>query len=345
VKLLILGGTMFLGRYLVKAALASGHEVTLFNRGKTYPDLFPEVEKLRGDRKESVQPLAGRRWDAVIDTCGYVPRVVRMSAELLADAVDHYTFISTISVYSDSKTCGQDEGAPLMKLEDETTEEVTGETYGGLKALCEREAERAMPGRALIIRPGLITGPHDPSDRFTYWPVRVQKGGEILAPGPPGTPVQHIDVRDLAEWTLRAVEQKLTGVFNATGPDYAPPPRMLTMDEVLDTCLDVTGSDATFTWVTPGFLIGNEVGAFTEVPLWVPGEDWGATTVRVKKAIDAGLTFRPLATTIKDTLEWHAVRHGEGEGSGEEIALRAGLAVEREQDLLAKWSAQSGSKA
>jgi 2'-hydroxyisoflavone reductase len=339
VKLLILGGTMFLGRYLVKAALERGHEVSLFNRGKTYPDLFPEVEKLRGDRKQNLEPLVGRRWDAVVDTCGYVPRAVEMSAELLAGAVDHYTFISTISVYSDSKTQGQDESAPLATLENETTEEVTGETYGGLKALCEQEAERAMPGRALVIRPGLIVGPHDPSDRFTYWPVRVARGGEILAPGPPSTPVQQIDVRDLAEWTLRVVEQRSTGVFNATGLDYAP--EMLSMRDVLNACQEVTGSGASFTWVSPAFLLEHDVAPFTEVPLWVPGEDWGAVTVRVKKAIDAGLTFRPLATTVKDTLDWHALRHGEGAREGEEGALRAGLKPERERELLAAWNARS----
>lgn len=341
-KLLILGGTLFLGRYLVKAALARGHQVTLFNRGKTNPDLFPEVLKLRGDRKESLAPLAGRRWDAVIDTSGYVPRAVRMSAEFLADAVDHYTFISTISVYEDTKTCGLDEQGPLATLADETTEVVNAETYGGLKALCEKSVRQVMSGRALVIRPGLISGPHDPSDRFTYWPVRIAGGGEVLAPGPPSTPVQLIDVRDLAEWILRAVEKKLTGVFNATGPDHAQPPA-LTIEGVLTACEQVTGSKATFTWVSEAFLEEHEVAAFTEVPLWVPEEDWGAVTVRVRKAVAAGLTFRPMVVTVKDTLEWHRLRHGEGEKEKQEIALRAGLKPDRERELIAAWHARSGS--
>lgn len=339
-KLLILGGTLFLGRYLVKAALARSHQVTLFNRGKTNPDLFPEVLKLRGDRKESLAPLAGRRWDAVIDTSGYVPRVVRMSAEFLADAVDHYTFVSTISVYEDTKTRGLDEQGPLVKLTDETTEVVDAETYGGLKAQCEKPVKQVMSGRTLIVRPGLISGPHDPSDRFTYWPVRIARGGEVLAPGPPSTPTQFIDVRDLAGWILRAVERKLTGVFNATGPDYAEP--MLTIEKVLTTCAQVTGSGATFTWVSEAFLEENGVAAFTEVPLWVPEEDWGAVTVRTRKAVDAGLNFRPLATTVKDTLEWHRLRHGEREAGKQEVALRAGLKPERERELLQAWHARSG---
>ncbi len=207
-KLLVLGGTVFLGRHLVEAATARGHSVTLFNRGQHNPELYPEVEKLRGDRDSDLSALQGRRWDAVIDTCGYLPRAVRASAELLADAVDHYTFISSISVYADFHTPAMDESAPVGTLADETVEEVTGETYGPLKALCEQAAERALPGRVLNIRPGLIVGPHDPTDRFTYWPVRVARGGEVLAPGRPHVPVQVIDGRDLAEWTVRMVEAR-----------------------------------------------------------------------------------------------------------------------------------------
>ena len=188
-NLLILGGTVFLGRHLVEAALARGHAVTLFNRGQHNPDLFPEVERLRGDRDGDLQALEGRRWDAVVDTCGYVPRVVRASAEMLAPNVDHYTFISSISVYADTSKPGIDEQAPVGTLDDPTTEEVTGESYGPLKALCEQAAEAAMPGRVLNIRPGLIVGPHDPTDRFTYWVRRVAEGGEVLAPGNPHAPV------------------------------------------------------------------------------------------------------------------------------------------------------------
>src|SRR5262245_38592594 len=193
-KLLILGGTVFLGRYLVETALAHGHEVTLFNRGQHNPDLYPDVEKLHGDRDGGLDILRGRRWDAVIDTCGYVPRVVRASAELLAGAVDHYTFISSISAYPSFKAIGNDERPPVGTLADPTVEEVTGESYGPLKALCEQAVEQALPGRTLNIRPGLIVGPYDPSDRFTYWPHRVAQGGEVLAPGRPERHVQVVDV-------------------------------------------------------------------------------------------------------------------------------------------------------
>jgi uncharacterized protein YbjT (DUF2867 family) len=206
--LLILGGTGFLGRHLVESALGDGHRPTLFNRGLTEAELFPEVEKIEGDREGDPSALRGRRWDAVIDTCGYVPRVVGASARLLADAVDHYTFVSSISVYSDDIASGADEGAPVRELPDPTVEEVTGETYGGLKALCERAAEETMPGRVLNIRPGLISGPHDPTDRFTYWPRRIAAGGEVLAPDREERKVQYIDVRDLASWIVEMSEQE-----------------------------------------------------------------------------------------------------------------------------------------
>src|SRR5262249_55921530 len=244
-KLLILGGTIFLGRYLVEAALAAGHDVTLFNRGQHNPELYPEVEKLRGDRDGGLAALRGRRWDAVVDTSGYLPRVARASAELLADAVDHYTFISSISVYPHFRSLGTDESAPVDTLDDPNIEEVTGETYGPLKALCEQAAEQALPGRTLVIRPGLIVGPHDYSDRFTYWVRRVAQGGEVLAPERPDWHTQIIDVRDLAEWTLRMAERRLVGVYNATGPAYD-----LSFGQLLDTCRAVSGSDARFTWVS-----------------------------------------------------------------------------------------------
>ncbi len=334
-KLLILGGTMFLGRHLVTAALERGHQVTLFNRGKTNPDLFPEVEKIRGDRKVSLAPLAGRRFDAVVDTCGYVPRVAGMAATALAPLVDHYTFISSISVYADMKTAGQDEDAPVATLADATTEEVTGETYGGLKALCEKVVTETLPGRALVIRPGLISGPYDPTDRFTYWPVRIVRGGEVLAPAPPEATTQHIDARDLAAWTIRAVESRLTGVFNATGPDYP-----LTWREILETCRQVSGSDATFTWVSAAFLAAQEVAPWSEIPLWVPEEESGMLNVSVARAIAAGLAFRPLATTVADTLAWHATRPLPA-GAEQKPALKSGISPERETAVLAAWRAQS----
>jgi 2'-hydroxyisoflavone reductase len=325
-KLLILGGTVFLGRALVEAARARGHEVTLFNRGRHNADLFPEVAKLRGDRNGDLDALKGRQWDAVIDTCGYVPREVRPSAELLADSVSHYTFISSISVYSDFSQPDMDESGPLGVLEDETTEEVTGETYGPLKALCERAAEAALPGRTLHIRPGLIVGPHDPSDRFTYWPRRIAQGGDVLAPAPPDQLVQWIDVRDLAEWNIRLVEQGVTGIYNATGPD-AP----LTMQRLLETCRAVTGSAARLVWVDEAFLLEQGAVPWMEIPLWVPAsEGAGFSAVNCRKAIASGLTFRPLADTVRDTLAWDATRPQDAE-------LRAGLKPEKEAALLQAW--------
>lgn len=324
-RLLILGGTRFLGRALVDAALASGHEVTLFNRGQTNPQLYPQVEKLQGDRDGNLDALAGRRWDAVIDTCGYVPRVVGASAALLADAVDHYTFISSLSVYSDLTLEGMDEGAPVGTLEDERVEEITGETYGPLKVLCERMVAEKMNGRALQVRAGLIVGPHDATDRFTYWPYRVDQGGEVLAPGNPDNLVQFIDVRDIAAWTVHATEQRLAGPYNVTGPDYR-----LNMQQVLETCRVVSGSDATFTWVSDAFLQEHEVEPYTELPLWVPADYSGFGTFDIQKALDAGLAFRPLADTVNDTLAWQATRPDNWEWQN-------GLAPQREAELLRAW--------
>jgi 2'-hydroxyisoflavone reductase len=327
-RLLILGGTVFLGRHLVEAALARGHTVTLFHRGQHNPELFPEVEKLHGDRTVDLSALRGRRWDAAIDTCGYVPRVVRASAELLAGAVDHYTFISSISVYPHFRSLGLDERAAVGTLEDPTVEEVTGETYGPLKALCEQAAEQAMPGRALIIRPGLIVGPHDPTDRFTYWPHRVAQGGEVLVPGRSERHTQIIDARDLAEWTLRMVEARRTGVYNATGPDYD-----LTIGRLFDVCRDVSGGDARFTWVAEGFLGEKELGPWIELPLWIPESDAdmvGFADVDCARAIAAGLTFRDLAATVRDTLAWDATRPPDHE-------WHAGLKPQREAQLLRDW--------
>lgn len=326
-KLLVLGGTVFLGRHIVAEALAHGHEVTLFNRGQHNPDLFPEVEKLRGNRNGNLETLRGRRWDAVIDTCGYIPRLVRASAELLAQSVEHYTFISSISVYADFRAPGLNENAPVGRLQDEVVEEITGETYGPLKALCEQAIENAMPGRALIIRPGLIVGPHDPTDRFTYWPYRVAQGGEVLAPGHPDRPVQIIDVRDLAKWIVRMVEAGKTGTYNATGPDYT-----LTIGHLLETCRSVSRSNATFMWIDEGFLLAVGVQPWMELPLWVPDteEYRGFSAVNCTKAISDGLSFRPLAETIQDTLAWVTTRPSD-------TPWRAGLKREREKELLQQW--------
>jgi 2'-hydroxyisoflavone reductase len=330
-KLLILGGTVFLGRHIVEAALARGHEVTLFNRGRHGAELFPGVERLHGDRDSGaagLSELRGRAWDAAVDTSGYVPRVVRESAGLLADAVGHYTFISSISVYADLSAPGADETAPVQALADPSVEEVTGETYGPLKALCERAVEEALPGRALVIRPGLIVGPHDPTDRFTYWPARVARGGTVLAPGRPGWVTQFIDVRDLADWTVHMVEHRRTGTYNATGPE-APLP----FGQLLEASEAAAANGARVEWVSEQFLLDQGVQPWSDLPLWIPELDpsmAGFSQVDCTRAIVAGLRFRPLAQTVRDTLAWHTTRPADQ-------PLRAGLAPEREAELLRVW--------
>jgi 2'-hydroxyisoflavone reductase len=348
-KLLILGGTKFLGRYAVEAALARGHEVTLFNRGQLNPELFPEVEKLRGDRDGGLDALRGGRWDAVVDPSGYSPRVVRESARLLADSTGHYTFVSSISVYRDTSVPGVGEDYPVGTVTDEqlreaealqqselTTAPFFWERYGALKALCERAAEEEMPGRVLNVRAGLIVGPHDYSDRFPYWPRRVAEGGEVLAPGDPGRQVQFIDVRDLAGWILDMAEAREAGTFNAAGPDYK-----LTMGRVLETCRGATGSDARFVWVDEQFLLDAGVGPWMEMPLWMPRA--GADNVNrhfmevsVEKAVAAGLRFRPLSETVRDTLEWDLSRPAGTQ-------RRAGLAREKEREVLDAWRGRGGA--
>ncbi len=324
-NILMIGGTVFLGRHTVAAALAHGHAVTLFNRGQHNPDLFPGVEKLHGDRDGGLDVLRGRHWDAVIDFCGYVPRVVRTSAELLAKAVEHYTFISSVSVYAElTQAPVVDEDSLVGKIEDETTETITGESYGPLKALCEQAVEKTLPGRTLIIRPGLIVGPDDPSDRFTYWPVRIARGGQVLCPSGPAWETQIIDVRDLAEWTIRLVEEQTTGVYNATGPA-----RALTFGEVIDVCRQVSQSNAEWVWVGNKWLLGAGVQPWMELPLWLAGDDMIA---KIERALTVGLTFRPLADTVRDTLAWARTRPAEH-------AWRAGLPAEKEVELLQKWAA------
>jgi 2'-hydroxyisoflavone reductase len=331
-KILLLGGTLYAGRHLVEIALQRGFEVTLFHRGETNPELFPTVERLHGDRGSDLSALVGGRWDAVIDTSGYLPQVVRASAELLAEAVDHYTFISTISVYADTSHQGITETDPVEELDGSITEEVNGKTYGPLKALCELEAEAALPGRILTVRTGLIVGPYDPSDRFTYWPYRVAQGGEVLAPEKPASPVQIIDARDLAAWILDMVSARHTGVYNATGP--AVP---LSLGAVLEASREVSGSDARVTWVEGDFLLAQEVAPWMDLPLWLSGEAYaGFFGVDVRKAITHGLTFRPITETAADTLAWAKTRPADYE-------WQAGLTRERERALLATWHAANRS--
>ncbi len=332
-RLLILGGTVFLGRHLVRAALDRGHTITLFNRGRHNPELFPEVERLYGDRGADLTPLRGRCWDAVVDTCGYVPRVVRESARALSASVGHYTFVSSISVYARLDRPGVDEAAPVGILADERVEEVTGESYGPLKALCEREVAEQFPEAALNIRPGLLVGPHDPTDRFTYWPVRAARGGDVLAPATRESPLQVLDARDLAEWMVRMVEAGETGTFNATAPDYT-----LTWGHLLDDCRLIGGSETVITWVTEEFLLEQGVEPWSELPLWVPHAEQTARClhqVSARKAISAGLRFRPLVETARDTLAWWRALPAERE-------LQAGITPQREAELLSRWHARSG---
>lgn len=339
-KLLVIGGTVFLGRHVVEAALESGHEVTTFTRGLHNSGQLPEVEQLHGDRRGDLSELRGRRWDAVIDTCGYVPSAARASARLLADAVEHYAFISSQSVYANYDVPGIDENHAVQELTDEQVQEAKaikpstatiavsyGAMYGGLKALCERAVEEEMPGRALNVRAGLIVGPHDYSDRFTYWVRRIAQGGEVLAPGMQEQPVQLVDVRDLSDWLVRMALNGQAGVFNATGPDGK-----LTLGETLETCRSVSGSDASLTWVSEEFIADKKIEGWSELPLWNPSEANIANffSVDCSKAIASGLTFRPLTETVRDTLEWDKTRDPATE-------LRAGLKREREAELLSDW--------
>lgn len=339
-RLLVLGGTRFVGRHLAAAALARGHALTLAHRGLTHPDLFPGVEHLFGDRGGDLSFLSGRRWDAVLDVNGYLPRLVRAAAQLLAGAVDRYVFVSTISAYA-RRSAGEaggtgrrDEEQPLARppAGQEETEEITDETYGWLKAACEAAVSAALPGRALIVRPGLIAGPQDPTGRFSYWPWRLARGGEVLAPAAPACPVQLIDARDLGEWIVRQVETGATGVYNACGPG-----RPLTLGEVLATCRDVAGPEATFTWVDESFLLDQGVTPWTTLPLWLPGTATSFAGIDNRRARAAGLTFRPLAETVRDTLSWLAELNGELPVSADRADP---LTPAREAALLRAWHAR-----
>ena len=336
-KLLVLGGTKFLGRHVVEAGLARGDEVTIFNRGQFNPELYPEVEKLRGDRDGGLEVLRGRRWDAVLDTSGYVPRVVRASAELLADAVDLYVFISSMSVYADFRQ-PNDEDSPTATLADESAEERTGETYGPLKALCERAAEAALPGRVLNVRAGLIVGPYDPTGRFTYWTERVARGGEVLAPAPRERQIQFVDARDLSEWMLRMIDARRAGVFNAAGPDYK-----LTMKGFLEACRDACETDARFTWVDEQFLLDKGVEPWGNLPLWLPEsaeEHRYFFAENCARAFAAGLTFRPVADTARDTLAWQRAGSPGLDTDAPNSVQAHTLKPERERELLDEWRAR-----
>ena len=331
-KLLVLGGTRFLGPAIVDAALANGHEVTLFNRGRSNPHLYPELEKLRGDRDGKLDALKGRTWDAVLDTSGFVPRITDMSAKLLADAVEQYVFVSSISVYpgfgTDDTTITEE--TPVAKMEDETQESM--QFYGPLKALSERAIDKYFDGRATHVRSGLIVGPQDRSDRFSWWPYRFSRGGEILSPGDGTTGVQFIDVRDLGAWMVHTVEAKVAGVFNVTG--FKGRVDFRDFLGALKCEIDTT---TTLTWVPEDFLLEQEVRPFMGLPLWIP--QGKLPHVDCAKAFDNGLICRPLARTARDTLDWIVSPDGRGDRK-----WRTGLKPEKEQAVLAAWQTTQSEK-
>ena len=296
-NLLVLGGTIFLGRHIVDAALAAGHAVTLLNRGRHGAGLFPQAERLVGDRDGDLGALAGRRFDAVIDCSGYTPGQVQRSTQALGERAGHTVFVSSISAYA---------GFAPDKVYDESAPLAAGhEGYGALKARAEEALLAACAGRAAIVRPGLIVGPHDPTGRFTYWPRRVARGGEVLAPGRPERPVQFIDARDLAAWCVTLAQSRATGAFNAVGP-------RLPMRALLDTCLAVSGGDARFTWMDDTALLALGVAPWTGLPLWLPESDpayGGMLLADLARARAAGLRTRDARETVADTLAWTPDAH------------------------------------
>jgi 2'-hydroxyisoflavone reductase len=333
-RILMLGGTGFLGPHTVRYALDRGHEVTLFNRGRTNADMFPDLEKLVGNRDpdidEGLSALEGRSWDAVIDTSGFVPRITGASSRMLADSADQYLFVSTICQYDDwlEGPAFGTEDRPRGRLDDPTTEDV-GTHYCALKAYCEEVVEAAMPGRVTQVRPGLIVGPRDGTDRFTYWPVRIARGGDVLAPGKPSDLTQYIDVRDLAAFMVHCLEQGLTRAYNVVRP---PMP----FGELLDACMQASDSDARLTWVPPGFLAANGLRAWQELQAWVDadGPMAGSLTWSSHRALADGLRIRPVAETVRDTLAWFRTLPDERQAT-----LRSGIPAEKERAVLAAWRA------
>ncbi len=331
-RILILGGTRFIGPHQVKYALDRGHEVSIFTRGRTEPpfygDYFQRVEHLIGDRDNDLSALEGRRWDAVIDNSASIPRWVEMSTDLLRPAAGRYLFVSSISAYADFASVGIDENYPVARLSAPDVEDM-GE-YGALKARCEHIARDAFGDDAIIVRPGLIIGPGDNTDRWTYWPVRVDRGGEVLAPNSPSDPVQNIDARDLSEWIIRLAEQGGSGTYNATGEVQG-------FGAMLDDVRNGLNADATFTWVATEFLERHGVRPWSHMTNWVPpvGETVGMNRVSVAAAVEAGLTFRPLADTARDTLRWWASLPLERREEP-----RAGLPMDQEADVLAAWASE-----
>jgi 2'-hydroxyisoflavone reductase len=342
-KILIIGGTKFLGRHLIDAALKNNHEVTLFNRGKKYSDEeIPKIEEIHGDRHKDLEKLSGKTFDACVDTCGYLPQTVKMSAEFLKDKVNQYVFISSGSVYSDTRKANYDETTETATLTEEKLKEfekfdlktditaaVVGEYYGALKRLCEQAAEKAMPGRVLNVRSGMLVGAFDSTDRFTYWVMRVAGDGKILAPGKPENYVQLIDARDLSEWIIKMIEENETGIFNITGKSLD-----LTFGKMLGAIKTATGSDAEFVWVDEKFLTENAVAPWSEMPFYLPESDENLKnflTMNVDRALSKNLNFRPLSETILDVYNWR---------KSQSFEMRAGISAEREKELLEKLHKQ-----
>jgi 2'-hydroxyisoflavone reductase len=339
-KVLILGGTRFLGKALAEEGLKRGHDLTLFNRGNN-KEAFSEVEQLIGDRDGDVSQLKNRKWDAVIDTCGFAPHQINKIAAVLGDSIEHYSYISSISVYKDWIPLNIAEGyhlqsMPQDKLKDILKDVEEGrispyEYYGVLKVLCEAEAEKYWPGRVLHIRAGLLVGPFDYTDRLPYWVQRIAEGGNIVVPGRANRPIQLIDVKDIATWVFDMAEKREAGTFNITGPDYE-----LTMEELLRKCKAVTNSNAKFVWADEQFVLDHQIQPWTEMPLWIPehfpleGETkpW-KMSISVKKALDAGLSFTPLEETIHDVYQWEKAR--------QDSVRKAGISREKEQELLGAW--------
>ena len=335
-RILILGGTGFIGPHQVRYALERGHTVTLFNRGKTNPTLFPEVEKLQGDRAVGdYASLKGRDWDVVIDNPTTIPRWVRQAADVLKGHTKQFIFISTISTYASNATPDADESAALATTTEPESED-RGRLYGPLKALSEGEARKAFGDRTTIIRPGLIVGPGDLTDRFTYWPVRLQRGGEVLAPGTPMDPSQVIDARDLSEFVIHCCEKETMGIFNATGPGS-----YLSIAEMLGAIRGAMVTDAHLTFVDADFLAEHKVRPWSDMPVWIPprGETAGFMRRSIAKAVAAGLTFRPLAETTRDTLEFYHQQSAERQAE-----LRSGMDSAREKEILALWHARQKSR-
>ncbi len=334
-RLLVLGGTAFVGRHLAAEALARGHEVTLFHRGRTGRELFPEAEHVLGERSADLGRLAGRAWDAAADVSAYLPRQVREACAALAGAIERYCYVSTVAVYRPTGAEHVTEGSPLLDetdLADPATEEITWATYGALKALGEREAVSAFGEHALIVRPTYVIGPHDRTDRFTYWVRRAAEGGELLAPGPPETPTQLVDARDLAAFTLDLLERDAAGPYNAVGP-AAP----LTFGGMVEACVQATGGRASPTWVDEAFLRGHGVEVERELPLWNAPEEREVLSCDPSRSLAAGLRLRPLAESIADTLAWDRQR-----GSP---PLADALDRTREAELLGAWHAECATRA